>query len=65
MLWREGEGRIELRAINYGNTIQAIQQYAGLALFGRWSNPSRAMLAAFDEVVNYYDMPYDTIGIAR
>ncbi len=66
MLRREADGRIEFVAISYWDTVEAIQQYAGADISRAMVKPeARAMLAGFDEVVQHYDMPYDTIGIAR
>jgi heme-degrading monooxygenase HmoA len=66
LLRREDAGRIEFVAISYWDTVEAIQQYAGADISRAMVKPeARAMLADFDEIVNHYEMPYDTVGIAR
>jgi heme-degrading monooxygenase HmoA len=66
MLRREVEGRVEFVAISYWDTVGAIRQYAGADISRAMVKPeARAMLVGFDEVVNHYDLGYDTIGIAR
>lgn len=65
MLRREDAGRVEFVAISYWDTVEAIGQYAGADISRAMVKPeARAMLADFDEVVNHYHMPYNTIGIA-
>lgn len=66
LLRREDAGRVEFVAISYWDTVEAIRQYAGADISRAMVKPeARAMLADFDEVVNHYDLSYDTIGIAR
>ncbi len=65
LLRREEAGRIEFVAISYWDTVEAIGQYAGADISRAMVRPeARAMLADFDEIVNHYDLAYDTTGIA-
>jgi heme-degrading monooxygenase HmoA len=65
LLRREDAGRIEFVAISHWDTAEAIQQYAGADISRAMVKPeARAMLAGFDEIVNHYDLGYDTTGIA-
>jgi heme-degrading monooxygenase HmoA len=64
VLRREDAGRVEFMAISYWDTVAAIRQYAGTDISRAMVKPeARALLAEFDEIVNHYDMPYNTIGI--
>jgi heme-degrading monooxygenase HmoA len=61
LLRSEADGRVEFVAISYWDTVEAIQQYAGADISRAMVKPeARAMLAGFDEVVNHYDLAYDT-----
>ena len=66
LLRREEGGRVEFVAISYWDTVAAIREYAGADIDRAIVKPeARALLAEFDEAVQHYAMPYETIGIAR